>query len=235
MVNGFNSVSAMFESTYYALHSSFRAVLSVVEQLTRVRAQFAHILSAFAAVRLVRRLYHRLLSLLLDIEPPENIGEQWDGGGGDGSFDVAGDRAAVNWPILLYTGLTVAAPYLTWKLVSSFASSEEEQGREQTRWARGEAEHFVAVAEFDFAADGDEEISFRAGDTVLVAPKHRQPRVRGWLLGSRDGQRIGLFPANYAKIVGKRTPETVGGGGTNQRPDIIANSVKESDMSDAFK
>lgn len=32
----------------------------------------------------------------------------------------------------------------------------------------------------------------------------QQPRVRGWLLASVDGQTTGLVPANYVKILGKR-------------------------------
>ena len=32
----------------------------------------------------------------------------------------------------------------------------------------------------------------------------QQPRVRGWLLASLDGQTTGLIPANYVKILGKR-------------------------------
>lgn len=31
-----------------------------------------------------------------------------------------------------------------------------------------------------------------------------QPRVRGWLLASIDGQTTGLVPANYVKVLGKR-------------------------------
>lgn len=32
----------------------------------------------------------------------------------------------------------------------------------------------------------------------------QQPRVRGWLLASVDGQTSGLVPANYVKVLGKR-------------------------------
>ena len=31
-----------------------------------------------------------------------------------------------------------------------------------------------------------------------------QPRVKGWLLGSIDGKTVGLVPANYIKVLGKR-------------------------------
>lgn len=32
----------------------------------------------------------------------------------------------------------------------------------------------------------------------------QQPRLRGWLLASLDGQTTGLVPANYVKVLGKR-------------------------------
>lgn len=32
----------------------------------------------------------------------------------------------------------------------------------------------------------------------------QQPKIRGWLLASLDGQTTGLVPANYIKILGKR-------------------------------
>ncbi|XP_041484019.1 peroxisomal membrane protein PEX13-like isoform X2 [Lytechinus variegatus] len=35
-------------------------------------------------------------------------------------------------------------------------------------------------------------------------PDNQQPKVRGWLLASKGGEKIGLVPANYVKILGKR-------------------------------
>ena len=64
----------------------------------------------------------------------------------------------------------------------------------------GHSEHFEAEAEYDFDADNDDEISFLAGDTLRVAPKHKQPHVRGWLLASVDGRVAGLVPANHIKV-----------------------------------
>lgn len=31
-----------------------------------------------------------------------------------------------------------------------------------------------------------------------------QPRVKGWLLASVDGKTVGIIPANYVKVLGKR-------------------------------
>lgn len=38
----------------------------------------------------------------------------------------------------------------------------------------------------------------------LSLSSEQQPKVRGWLLASLDGQTTGLIPANYVKILGKR-------------------------------
>ena len=64
----------------------------------------------------------------------------------------------------------------------------------------GSGDHVVARAEYDFQGEGEEELSFSRGDFLKLAPKDKQPRVRGWLLGSLDGNNKGLIPANYVKV-----------------------------------
>ena len=64
----------------------------------------------------------------------------------------------------------------------------------------GHSEHFEAEAEYDFEAENEDEVSFQAGDTLRVAPKHKQPHVRGWLLATVDGRVAGLVPANHIKV-----------------------------------
>lgn len=107
---------------------------------------------------------------------------------------------------------------------------EEEKTAEDQNWASGKTEHFVAVAEHDFiAARNGQEIPLRTGERIIVAPKERQPRVRGWLLGSKNGGKsIGLFPANHVKILGRKSPEVSKG-----PPDVVAN-VNDDDFNDAF-
>lgn len=56
----------------------------------------------------------------------------------------------------------------------------------------GEGDHVIARAEYDFA-----------GDILRLAPKGKQTRIRGWLLGTADGLN-GVVPANYVKILGLR-------------------------------
>lgn len=40
--------------------------------------------------------------------------------------------------------------------------------------------------------------------SLFLTVSEQQPRVRGWLLASLDGQTTGLVPANYVKVLGKR-------------------------------
>lgn len=38
-------------------------------------------------------------------------------------------------------------------------------------WASGEDDHFVARAEYDFSGNSEEELSFKAGQLIKIAPK----------------------------------------------------------------
>lgn len=60
---------------------------------------------------------------------------------------------------------------------------------------------------YDFVAEGEDELSVTAGECLKIAPKQRQPRIRGWLLASVDGKSKGIVPANYIKVM--RSQETI--------------------------
>lgn len=203
IVQAFASVSMMLDATFSAVYNSFRAVLDVANHLTRLRAHLTRVLSAFALVRTLRYLYRRLQRLLGRRSDAE-VEDLWADSASDAlatsSSTGMEDQTVKSWPILLFFAVVLGGPYLIWKLLSSSPGSEEHA----TNWASGEDDHVVARAEYDFSAASEEEISVRAGDMLNLAPKEQQPRVRGWLLASVDGQTTGLVPANYVKVLGKR-------------------------------
>ncbi|XP_007576450.1 peroxisome biogenesis factor 13 [Poecilia latipinna] len=207
IVQAFASVSMMLDATFSAVYNSFRAVLDVANHLTRLRAHLTRVLSAFALVRTLRYLYRRL-KRLLGRGSDADVEDLWADSTTDALatassrvFGAAAEEQSVkSWPIFLFFAVVLGGPYLIWKLLSSTAGSEESA----TNWASGEDDHVVARAEYDFTASSEEEVSLRAGDMLNLAPKELQPRVRGWLLASVDGQTTGLVPANYVKILGKR-------------------------------
>ncbi|CAG6018002.1 unnamed protein product [Menidia menidia] len=207
IVQAFASVSMMLDATFSAVYNSFRAVLDVANHLTRLRAHLTRVLSAFALVRTLRYFYLRLRRLLGRASEAE-VEELWADSTKDAlatsssrGFGTGGeDQSVKSWPIFLFFAVVLGGPYLIWKLLSSSPGSEDNA----TNWASGEDDHVVARAEYDFTAASEEEISVRAGEMLNLAPKEQQPRVRGWLLASVDGQTTGLVPANYVKVLGKR-------------------------------
>ncbi|XP_040906569.1 peroxisome biogenesis factor 13 isoform X1 [Toxotes jaculatrix] len=207
IVQAFASVSTMLDATFSAVYNSFRAVLDVANHLTRLRAHLTRVLSAFALVRTLRYLYRQLQRLVGQRSDAE-VEDLWADSATDALATSASrgygagmeDQSVKSWPIFLFFAVVLGGPYLIWKLLSSSPNAEENA----TNWASGEDDHVVARAEYDFSAASEEEISVRAGDMLNLAPKEQQPRVRGWLLASVDGQTTGLVPANYVKILGKR-------------------------------
>ncbi|XP_072437094.1 peroxisome biogenesis factor 13 isoform X1 [Chiloscyllium punctatum] len=201
IVHAFASVSMMLEATFSAVYNSFRAVLDVANHFSRLRVHFTKVLSAFALIRTLKYMY-RKLQRILGLRNNSEIEDLW----ADSALVPAGAEDKVpgsgkSWPIFLFFAVVLGGPYLIWKLLSSATSEEPE---ESTSWASGDDDHVVARAEYDFTAGSEEEITFRSGDLLNLAPKEQQPKVRGWLMASLDGQTTGLVPANYVRILGKR-------------------------------
>nr|XP_056708671.1 peroxisome biogenesis factor 13 [Euleptes europaea] len=203
IVHAFASVSMMMDATFSAVYNSFRAVLDVANHFSRLKIHFTKVFSAFALVRTIRFLYRRLQRLLGMRKSSENE-DLWAESEGTvariGPEDKSANSAK-SWPIFLFFAVVLGGPYLIWKLLSTYNDDEETASG---NWASGEDDHIVGRAEYDFNAASEEEMSFRAGEMLKLAPKERQPKMRGWLLASRDGQTTGLVPANYVRILGKR-------------------------------
>ncbi|NXP48687.1 PEX13 protein, partial [Heliornis fulica] len=228
IVHAFASVSMMMDATFSAVYNSFRAVLDVANHFSRLKVHFTKVFSAFALVRTIRYLYQRLQRLLGLRRSSENE-DLWAESEGTVARVGLEDKAASSaksWPIFLFFAVIMGGPYLIWKLLSTYSDEETVS----SNWASGEDDHVVGRAEYDFSALSEEEISFRAGDMLKLAPKEQQPKIRGWLLASCDGQTTGLVPANYIKILGRRRGrktvdlERI----TEQRPAFTNTSVRGS-------
>jgi len=68
-------------------------------------------------------------------------------------------QAPVRWPVILYAGLVVAAPYLMWRLVASLKTRPHPTTTHQgdTLWQQGEGEHFIAKERFLFCLIGPQQ------------------------------------------------------------------------------
>ncbi|CAO4364887.1 unnamed protein product [Caenorhabditis nigoni] len=206
VVNAVSSVANMLNSTHNAVYSSFRAVIGVVEQFGRLKTQLSSVVVSLALFRWVYKFWRWLL-VMLKLKPANyaSAAEMAWGSSQLYATDVLGSTrtpATVNWPAALFWVVAIGGPWLIYKCVSQMVQAAEEK----RKWATGSAAHYTAQALFDFQASNDQELSFMNGETLRVAPKEEQPRVRGWLLASAaDGTRIGLVPINYVRIVGKQS------------------------------
>jgi len=228
VVHAFGSISMMLESSFHAVHSSFQAVLGVAEHFSKMKLQLSQVFSAIAAIRFIKYLYTKFLFLFgLATNNPafsESVWRSANLGGEMADFLTEGDlKPTTRWPILMYLGLVFAAPYLIWRLLSSLVpASPDNDG-----WAKGEGEHYVAKALHGFTSEQSGEVDLQAGEMVRLAPRHLQPRVRGWLLASSNtGQ--GLVPANYLQILGRREADPQRRRqGMAQRPDLVSHEEEE--------
>ncbi|CAB3405664.1 unnamed protein product [Caenorhabditis bovis] len=206
VVNAVSSVANMLNSTHNAVYSSFRAVIGVVEQFGRLKNQLSSVIVSFALFRWIQRFWRWLL-VMLKLKPA-NYASVAELAWGDAAQPYASDLLGasktnvVNWPAALFWIVAIGGPWLIYKCVNQMVQAAEEK----RKWATGTGAHYTALAQFDFQASNDQELSFMNGETLRVAPKEEQPRVRGWLLASSaDGSKIGLVPMNYIKILGKKS------------------------------
>ncbi|KAG7171671.1 Peroxisomal membrane protein PEX13-like [Homarus americanus] len=203
IVHAFGSVSMMLESTYHAVYSSFRAVLGVADHFSRMKSHFAQIFSALAVVRTLRWLYRKLLYLIGLRSQDPSLEAAWRTVGAHSESaaaiiteaDIKASKSS--WPIVMFLAVVFGGPYLIWRLLSSLAPTIAKN----RNWLQGRGEHYAAVAKYNFEAGNRNELTFRAGQALFLAPKDQQPNVRGWLLASNKNQ-CGLVPANYIKILG---------------------------------
>ena len=142
LVQAFASVSMMLESTYFAVHSSFRAVIGVADHFSRLRTHLTQVLSTLALIRTFKWIIRRLLYFVgLRSELPRNE-EAWSEANStlnsgnslgsllnqDGTFnsnrsedDIS--RQWSSWPILIFFSVVLGTPWLIWRLLSTLAGS----------------------------------------------------------------------------------------------------------------
>ena len=188
VVYAFSAVSAMFESTYLALFNSFRAIVGVADQFYRLKTHLSGILSMLAVARFLGYLYRRCMRFLLrmsrlvarrtglagsdDVNWLLASKEQQttfsDLNGVERIGDINnGNRTSTNWPLVMFMGVVLGGPYLIWKILSSINSLK----KDDRLWMNGDIDHFVGVGEHDFDAINSDELNFRRGQRITIAPK----------------------------------------------------------------
>ncbi|XP_057313797.1 peroxisomal membrane protein PEX13-like [Hydractinia symbiolongicarpus] len=196
VIQAFSSVSMMLESTLFALQHSVRAIVSVADQFSHLRL---HLLtSCISMLRTIKYYFNKLMVLfhVRNKQTDESIWKEVMQGA-----NSTGDTK--QWPVVLFFAIVVGTPWLMWKLLRNVVSTQDVN----SKWQKGVGEHYLAEVKFSFSAENRDELSITCGDIIRIAPKNKQPRVRGWILAS-DGENQGIVPANYITILGKNRSNT---------------------------
>lgn len=205
VVGAVASVSMMLESTYFAVHSCFRALLGVAHHFDTLRN---HVWSVLTSIALLRKLRLFLLWLLakLRLRRASAAGETWEElvSAQSQQQQQPGQGSAVLWPVLTFFGVVFGVPWLLWKLMSQVAQPDDLPEQQRVWQQQGEGQ-LTARALYSYQGVRSDELSFSAGDELTVAPQQLQPQLPGWILAGMNRQ-SGLVPANYVEILPGRSP-----------------------------
>ncbi|KAG8038091.1 hypothetical protein G9C98_006416 [Cotesia typhae] len=205
IITTFSSVTMMLESTFMAMTSSFRAILSVAENVGKVRSMFVQLWNTFALIRFAKWLYKYVVYKLA----------------------AEGEKGPSTWPILLFFSLLAVIPYLVHKLVNSVQQSKPAAAINPQFWFELNEPVYWATAMYDFNAGSPEEISLKAGQKVWLAPQSLQPKnMPGWSRAT-DKTRVGFIPSNYINVGAQVTRKN--------DADASASSSSTKDLEESYK
>ncbi len=83
------------------------------------------------------------------------------------------EKRTTNWPLVMFFGVVFGGPWVIWKILSSIDSNN----KDDSLWMTGKVDHFIAVSEYDFDAVNVDELSFRRGQRIIIAPKGSQQSI----------------------------------------------------------
>ncbi|KAL7044399.1 hypothetical protein ACKWTF_001905 [Chironomus riparius] len=205
VVSTIGNIATMLDSTYFALTSSFRAILGLAANFSHLRGFFGRFFSTFAIFRSIIWIYKKLLYMigLSKINPSTqiNLSEAFKDAEKVQSNDFfnASQQNSSGLAMVLFLTFIFTAPYLIMKLFGSLMNSTDDQSKNPASWINP----IEAVVLYNFNSDQPSELSVKAGQIVRIAPKEVQQLNRllstNWLLATVDGNNVGLVPVNYIK------------------------------------
>ncbi|XP_017785321.1 PREDICTED: peroxisomal membrane protein PEX13 [Nicrophorus vespilloides] len=202
IVRAFNSMAMMLDNTFFAMTSSFRAVLGVADNFGRLRSMFGHVFHALNIFRLIKWFYVKFLGMAGYKVLQESKSNAWKEAM-NGAAAEAGESTGSSWPTIAFLGVLLSAPYL----ISKFLPKYEDKLNPEMWKTTG----VQAKAAFDFAASSGNELSLNVNDEIVLAPQSVQTEMKlnnsGWAYATCNG-RSGVIPLNYIVIKKKSADGT---------------------------
>ncbi|KAK9511265.1 hypothetical protein O3M35_005852 [Rhynocoris fuscipes] len=194
LVRAFSSITMMLDSTYQALHMSFRSVLSVADNMSKLKSVAVTIFSSLPILKFLYWLYRRILYMLGLVNSVPLKESVWKAAEsqvlGSSSTNqqaaVTAATAASTWPLIGLFGVMLGAPYLLYRAFAPQINSKTLEG-----WNPSTGIKVKAICDFDCPNRG--EIPFKTGDILIVPSDFRVHH--GWSV-AKLGNSIGYIPAD---------------------------------------
>lgn len=119
IVQAVSSFALMLDNTFFAMTSSFRAILSVAEHFGRLRSVFGHFWYTMNIFRLFNWFYKKCLQLLGKRNVPSTSSLAWKEATGKAVVEN-GSSVGSSFSTLAFLGLIVSTPYLISKFLPKY-------------------------------------------------------------------------------------------------------------------
>jgi len=197
VVQSFNSVSMMLESTFTAMHMSFQALLGVAENFTRLKMFMMKLYSTIVSFKLARWFLTKLFYLLRMVRGGKGTNTEEDLWTALSSTDhkerIPSDGRS--WPLVVFSGLLVATPYFVYKLLNSVTPVPNSTNSSAINTIP--TNMAVGVAQYDWRSVNPKTIPLVKGKSYLTSQEHlASARQTGWLLVDNFDRKQGYVPLN---------------------------------------
>ena len=214
IVQTFSGVAQMLESTFMATHSSFFAMVGVVEQFSHLRNALGSVLGLFGLVRWMKELITGKPSSSMQGEFREFI----NGRPVQGPLGPPAPKPSRK-PLVIFFLAIFGVPYAMSKLIKILNERAQQQQQSQVGAQLGPLDPSTlsfARALYPFTPSSPSELALKENEIVAVMGKldpttgmEVDPRVEveteWWRGRTRDG-REGWFPRKWVEILERRKP-----------------------------
>ncbi|VIO92868.1 Variant SH3 domain containing protein [Brugia malayi] len=198
-----NSIADMLNATHHAVFNSFQAVFGALDEFGRLKTQIHCLLASTALLKWLRYIWQLLLKCLrLKVSGDAGMEEAWMGVRKDSDAlttqEITSQLVPSNpfrWlPSLMFWLMAIGVPYLMYQSLGGMVD-------ESMKWTTGNDGYYEALATEDHYAEENDNISFKRGDILRVAPREYQPRKLGYILAcSTGGKKVGLVPIKKIRL-----------------------------------
>ena len=125
IVQAFGSIAMMLESTFFAVHSSFRAVLGVADHFSRLRENLVQMVGENFLIKWLQSVFRKIM-VLIGLRSSASVEEVWNEMRSmtRDSTRQSQSRVWKSWPLLLFFGVVLGTPWLIWRFLSSLGSED---------------------------------------------------------------------------------------------------------------